>query len=158
MPQTTQIYETDGVAVVKSGTPESPYYTLADYLLAKVNFDIPMEVIVSICLDRDRDINEVASEVEKEVRDLCYADLLKWIVFGISKRGTVSDSDNGWSHSDGGYTLSENDKARMIKLANSIYLANGEETFGKTSAKIVSMGIRPADRDMLGNHIPHILR
>ena len=139
-------------------TPAEAAYSISDYLLGCVNIDIPSEVLVRICLDRDISYNAEATEVEKSVRDLCKADLLVWMVMGVSKRGTVSDTDNGWTHSDGGFTLTDADKVLFLKMANEIYEENGEDTIGKTKATFRSQGIRPADYTLQGEPVPHILK
>ena len=158
MSVTTDILETKGAALKEGCAPEVFTYTVKDYLIGCVNFDIPIEAVVRICLDREVDMNEDAMATEKSVRDLCKADLYVWIVLGVSRRGNNSDSDNGWSHTVGGFTLTEKDKEYLLKAANAIYEENGEQTIGKTAVKIKSYGIKPADFDVSGVPQPHILR
>lgn len=153
----TEIIETKGAALRKEDSAEVFSFTMMDYLASSVNFDIPSEVIVRICVDRDIDYNADAMAVERNVRNLCKADLLVWMVYGVSRKGNTSDTDNGWNHTDGGYTLTEADKALFLKAANAIYEENGEKTIGKTSVKIQSYGIRPADFDTNGQPQPHII-
>lgn len=156
MSETTNILEAKGAALEKRVASEA-YYTIKDYLYGCVNFDVPSEAVIRICLDREVDILAEAACIEKNVRDLCKADLFVWIVLGVSRKGNNSDSDNGWSHTAGGFTLTEQDKAYLLKAANAIYEENGESTVGKTTVKIKSFGIKPADFDVSGIPQPHIV-
>lgn len=147
-----------GCAIIPDSTQQPVVVTLEDYLYGCVNIDVPREAIVRICLDRDVDMHEEAVNVEKFQRDLCKADLLVWMALGVTRRGTVSDADNGWTHSDGGFTISEADKNLFINIANRIYEANGEKAVGKISVSITSSGIRRADTTTDGIPMPHILQ
>lgn len=148
----------EGVTLPEQGAPESSVVTLEEYLYGCVNIDVPREVIVRICLDRDIDFNEDAMSVEKSLRDLCKADLLVWMVMGVTRRGTVADSDNGWSHSDGGFTITDADKKLFLKMANKIYADNGEELIGGVKARIINHGIKPANISLDGSPLPYIVR
>lgn len=157
-------YDIEGDALVNDeGTTddvqeEKAPLSIEDYLYSTVNFDVPEETIVRILLERDVECGSPAMEVPKQSRDLCKADLYVWIVMGVSRRGTVTDTDNGWTHSDGGYTLTEADKSYFIKAANTIYEKYGEDTVGKTKFKFTSHGIQPA-RYIPGDiPLPHIIR
>ncbi len=153
------INEREGEAIVTGGSPtqSSHIQTMEDYLCGCVNMDIPKEVILRILLERDVDIYDDIFNIDKRVRDLCKADLYVWMCMGVSRRNTVADSDNGWSHSDGGYTISSDDKKLFLKIANAIYEENGERTVGKTTARITSSGIKPCNRDIDGSPLPYIL-
>ena len=78
---------------------------------------------------------------------------------GPSKINSTSDSDNGWSHSEGGYTLSDDDKDRMLKYAKAIYDKYDEEFDydDSVSVAIESFGITPCDYDEAGIPLPHIV-
>lgn len=159
MPNYPFAHNMTGVALKENeGAPVISSFTIADYLYGSVNFDVPSEVIVKICLDRDIDYHSEAMNVEKSQRDLCKADLLVWMALGVSKRSNNVDSDNGWSHSNGGYTLTEADKELFLKTANAIYEENGESTIGKTKAKIQSFGIKPANIGIDGMPLPYIVK
>ena len=147
--------EVEGDAIVTDSTPDTSY-TIADYLLGCVDIDVPRETIVRICLDRDIDICENAADIDKNVRDLCKADLFVWMVTGVSRRGTVTDTDNGWTHSDGGFTFTDEDKARFLSMANKIYDDNGEDTIGRTKAKVFSYGIKRSNVSPDGTRLPYI--
>ena len=158
MNNSSNINETKGAAIIPDGSPEVSVLTLEDYLYGCVNVDVPREAIVRICLDREVDMHEEAYNIEKSVRDLCKADLLVWMVLGVSRRGSVSDTDNGWTHSDGGYTFTEADKKYFLKIADAIYEENDEATVGKIKAKIISSGIMPANYRLDGMPMPHIIQ
>ena len=128
-------------------------YTVRDWLFGRVNFNVPESAVEAILRERDVDGDtEYAdrSGLAVDVR-LLKADLLKWIVLGAGKVNNTSDVDNGWSHSDGGYTLSKDDKRMLIDEANAIYAElEPASVFGKKKARMRSAGIMPAYRDTDG--------
>lgn len=136
-------------------TPE--VYTVKDWLFGCVNFAVPDSAVEAVLNERGIDGDTMYSErgmLETDVR-LLKADLLKWIVLGAGKVNNTSDSDNGWSHSDGGYTLSKDDKKLLMDEANGIYAElEPESVFGKKKIRMRSAGIMPAYRDMDGNPLP----
>lgn len=99
----------------------------------------------------DRDVNSIR---------LAYADMLKWFIVGPSKKNNVSDTDNGWSHSGGGYELAADDRKLLIKEANAIYneLEPESTVKSKSTFRMNSLGVRHADYDAVGNPLPHIIR
>ena len=138
-----------------SGTYSS--YTVRDWLFGCVNFSVPDSAVDCILAERSVDGDteyEDREELELDVR-LLKADLFKWIVLGPGKVNNTSDADNGWSHSDGGYTLSKDDKKMLMDEANAIY---GElepaSVFGKKTIRMRSAGIMPAYRDFDGTPLP----
>lgn len=139
---------------------KSEIYTIGDYLFGCVNFDIPEEAVSAKCAERGIDPSSAFSAVDQRDRDLLKADLLYWIALGATKVNNTSDSDNGWSHSSGGYTLSNDDKERMLDCANAIYDEYGEEPPFDDSVKVNvhSFGILHCDYDFAGFPLPHIER
>lgn len=134
-------------------------YTVEDWLFGCVNFAVSQEAVDRIFAERSVDgSQEYAKEINVTVGEgeepktidirLLKADLLKWIVLGPGKVNNTSDSDNGWSHSDGGYTLSPEDKKLLMNEANGIYEElEPESVFGKKKIRMRSAGIMPAYRD-----------
>lgn len=134
-------------------------YTVGDYISGCVNFEIPDETIRAKCFKRGINPDDSASETDSSTLDLLEADILVWIVYGASSVNNTSDSDNGWTHSGGGYQLTSEDKDRLLARANSIYSENGEATVGRKSTfRIVSNGIREADRFINGVPVPRIIK
>ncbi len=135
-------------------------YTVMDYLPAKVKFDIPKSAMLAIFADRDVDPATPYADADKGALRLAYADMLKWFVLGGSKENNTSDTDNGWTHSGGGYELDDTDRKLLIKEANAIYdeLEPTSVIKNKTTFKIMSFGVRRADYDIAGNPIPHIIK
>lgn len=134
-------------------------YTVEDWLFGCVNFAVSQDAVDRIFAERSvdggqeyaKEINVTVGEGEEpktiDIR-LLKADLLKWIVLGPGKVNNTSDSDNGWSHSDGGYTLSLEDKKLLMNEANGIYEElEPESVFGKKKIRMRSAGIMPAYRD-----------
>lgn len=100
---------------------------IEDYLKGKVGMDVP-DSAISVILD-DRGLREGTdtAELDKRTKELCTADLYLWCAATPSKKGTVSDADGGWKHSDGGCETSAYDKRNFRELAYSIYNRYGEK-------------------------------
>lgn len=132
-------------------------YTIGDYLFGCVSFAVPEETVVAKCVDRDVDPTEAYANVSQRERDLLKADLYIWICMGPTKVNSVSDSDNGWSHSEGGYQLTDEDKDRMLAYAKTIYDKYGEEFDYDDSVEVTvsSFGIQPCDYNEADIPLPH---
>lgn len=135
-------------------------YTVFDYLAARVKFGIPRKALFAICADRGIEPSTAFADRDADSVRLAYADMLKWFVIGPSKKNNVSDTDNGWSHSGGGYELTADDRKLLIKEANAIYDELEPESVikSKSTFRMDSFGIRHADYDAIGNPLPHIIR
>lgn len=135
-------------------------YTIEQYLFDAVNFDISEGAVKAALMKRgiDGTFPYDADDSDNSSVELAKADIYKWIVLGPSRVGAVSDSDNGWSHSGGSYTLSEADKKLLTDEANAIYEANGEEDsiFGKMKIRVRSMGIMGCHYTAEGRPLPRI--
>lgn len=140
-----------------SGNIDSGVYTAKGYLSGCVNFPVPDEAAEHILMNRGVDSDAESSDLDTETKELLKADLYVWFCMGPSRVGAVSDSDNGWSHSDGGYTLSESDKERMLDYANAIYEKYDEESpvDDSVTVDISSYGVMHCDFDGSGNPLPH---
>ncbi len=133
--------------------------TAEDYVFGCVNFAIPQEGVDDVLGERKIEASKPYEELEKKDKELLKADIYVWICMGPSKINSTSDSDNGWSHSEGGYTLSDDDKDRMLKYAKAIYEKYDEEFDydDSVSVAIESFGITPCDYDEAGIPLPHIV-
>lgn len=155
---------------------EKKVRTVRDYVFGCVNFQISDETAECICdergIDPDKtfdelfpkpteDATDVVSEEEnlepKRTKELLKADLYVWICMGPTKVNSTSDSDNGWSHSEGGYQLTDEDKDRMLAYAKTIYDKYGEEFDYDDSVEVIvsSFGIQPCDYNEAGIPLPH---
>ena len=143
----------------------SKEYTVGEWLFGCVNFAVPQSAVDVICAERGVDpdsaygkkvaITSQQTEQGEVDSRLLKADLYKWIILGPGKVNNTSDSDNGWSHSEGGYTLSEEDKKLLMDEANAIYEElEPESVFGKKKIRMRSAGIMPAYRDTDGTPLP----
>ena len=138
---------------------ERSFSTVADYLYGCVNFEIPDEAVDYVCSGREIAIDTPISDAGRQNLDLLRADLYTWIVLGPGSVNNTSDTDNGYTHSGGGYSMSKDDKSLLLSAANAIYSKYDEPTVGKkTTFKINSFGIRRADIDPCGMPLPHIIR
>lgn len=138
---------------------EKTLFTVVDYLINKVRFRVPRKALTPILLDRDLDVGMEYVLCDKDKVRLAYADLLKWYVLGASKMNNVSDADNGWSHTEGGYELSDNDISALKAEANAIYKELDPDSALKrrSSFRVTSHGIKRAVRDINGFPMPHII-
>ncbi|MBR1449557.1 MAG: hypothetical protein IJ588_12535 [Prevotella sp.] len=146
-------------------------YTVGDWLFGCVNFAVPQSAVDAICAQRGVEagteyggyiaaMTSQSTEEDAPLPDirLLKADLYKWIVLGPGKVNNTSDSDNGWSHSEGGYSLSKDDKKLLMGEANAIYEElEPESVFGKRQTKVHSRGIMPAMRSLDGEPLPRVL-
>lgn len=135
-------------------------YTIEVYILAKVKFEVPVDALYPIFIDRGFEKSTPINDCDMDKVRLAYADLLKWMVLGPSKVNNTSDTDNGWTHSSGGYQLTQDDIKELKSEANAIYKKlEPESVFGKKSTfRINSGGIMRANIDVSGNPLPHINR
>lgn len=138
---------------------ENKVRTAEDYVFGCVNFAIPKEGVDHVLKEREIKAETAYEELDKQTRELLKADIYVWICMGPSKVNSTSDSDNGWSHSEGGYTLTDEDKDRMLKYAKAIYEKYDEEFDydDSVSVAIESFGITPCDYDEAGIPLPHIV-
>lgn len=134
--------------------------TAYDYLIDKVKFDVPKKTMLSIMVVRGIDLEALYKEVDKDTLRLAYADTLKWFIIGPSKKNNVSDSDNGWSHSEGGYQISDEDRKEMKAEANAIYKELEPESVmkRKSTFRMVSHGIKKANVTSYGMKLPHTIK
>ena len=135
-------------------------YTVEDYILAKVKFEVPVDALYPIFIDREIDAKSPVMDCDKDKVRLAYADLLKWMILGPSKLNNTSDTDNDWTHSSGGYQLTSDDIKELKNEANAIYVElEPSSVFGrKTTFRMNSGGIKRANIDLAGNPLPHIIR
>ena len=156
---------------------EKKVRTVRDYVFDCVNFQISDETAEHICdergIDPDKTFDELFPKPEadapdavaddenviepKRTKELLKADLYVWICMGPTKVNSTSDSDNGWSHSEGGYQLTDEDKDRMLAYAKSIYEKYDEEFDYDDSVEVnvSSFGIQPCDYNEAGIPLPH---
>lgn len=122
---------------------EETAYMFSKWLSDSVNIGVSEGLVRSILAEREVNEDSLYSDVDIRTRNLCMADLYSRIALTSPNReGAVSDSDNGWSHSDGGYTLSEYDKKQLLNTANAIYAMYNEPEKGrKVTVKITNYGL-----------------
>ena len=139
---------------------EMEIYTVNDYLINKVKFEMPMKALRTIMVDRELEDGIDFSACDRDKVRLAYADMLKWFALGPSKVNNTSDSDNGWTHSGGGYEISDEDRSEMKAEANAIYEELEPESMlkKKSTFKIVSHGVKRANRTPWGAPLPHIVK
>lgn len=134
-------------------------YTVFDYLAARVKFDIPMAALLAILADRGIESDTAYTDKDADATRLAYADMLKWFVLGPNKRNNTSDTDNGWTHTGGGYELDDEGRKLLIKEANAIYdeLEPDSVIKVKSTFRMRSYGVKPANISMDGEPLPHVV-
>ena len=139
---------------------EMNIYTVNDYLINKVKFDMPMKALLGIMHDRELENGIDIETCDKDKVRLAYADMLKWFVLGPSKVNNTSDSDNGWTHSGGGYDMSDNDRSEMKAEANAIYAELEPDSMlkKKSTFRLTSHGVKRANYSTCGEPLPHIIK
>lgn len=139
---------------------ETNAYTVLDYLANKVNFEVYRETVIGILADRGVDPSDMYVDSDRDSMRLAYADLLKWFLLGPNKVNNTSDSDNGWTHSGGGYDMSDDDRAEMKAEANAIYkeLEPGSMLKKKSSFRIISHGVKRASYSPWGSPLPNLIK
>lgn len=137
---------------------ETKIRTAEDYVFGCVNFALPQEAVDYVLGERkiQKSLNE--DDLDKQTKQLLKADTYLWVCVGPSRVGSVSDSDNGWKHSEGGYTLTDDDKDRMLSYVKATYEKYGEEFLfdDSVSVTVSSFGIAPCDYNEAGIPLPHI--
>lgn len=139
---------------------ENKCFTAFDYLASRVKFEVPEKTIIGIMYKRGIDRDSLIGDNENNVLELAYADILKWFIIGPSKVNNTSDSDNGWTHTGGGYDLSDEDRSEMKAEANAIYAQLEPESVlkKKSTFRVNSHGVKRANYSPYGEHLPHIIK
>ena len=139
---------------------ENKGFTAFDYLASRVKFEVPEQTILGIMYKRCIDRDSLICDNDNDTLELAYADILKWFIVGPSKVNTTSDSDNGWTHSGGGYELSDEDRYEMKAEANAIYAKlEPDSVLKKKSAfRVNSHGVKRANYSPYGEPMPHIIK
>lgn len=139
---------------------ENKGFTAFDYLVSRVKFEVPEQTIIGIMYKRGIDRDSLIGDNENNVLELAYADILKWFIIGPSKVNNTSDSDNGWTHTGGGYDLSDEDRSEMKAEANAIYAQLEPESVlkKKSTFRVNSHGVKKANFTPWGTPLPHIVK
>lgn len=139
---------------------ENKCFTAFDYLVSRVKFEVPEQTVLGIMYKRCIDRDSLIYDNDNNTLELAYADILKWFIVGPSKVNNTSDSDNGWTHSGGGYELSDEDRYEMKAEANAIYAQlEPDSVLKKKSAfRVNSHGVKMANYSPYGEPMPHIIK
>lgn len=146
--------------IVKKRDTYNGEYTIGRYLKGKVKYGVTDEALRAILADRGLTAGVLYGDADRDTLRLCYADILKWYILGASKVNNTSDTDNGWTHSGGGYELSDEDISSLKSEANAIYQELEPESAlrRKSRFRMQSYGVRRADTTVSGEYLPHVNR
>lgn len=126
---------------------EKKMFTAGDWLAAKVKFGVPDETIEAVLAERGAEPCTPYADCERDALRLAYADILRWMVLGPGKVNNDTDSDNGWSHTSGGYDMSDGDRAELKAEANAIYreLEPGSVLKNRPTFRMRTHGVKRAN-------------
>lgn len=139
---------------------EEEVRTTYTHLINKVRFSVPRQAMLGILAERGLYPEESYEDCDKDKARLAYADTLKWFILGPGKVNNTSDADNGWSHSEGGFDISEEDIKNMAAEANAIYAELDPASMLKrrSTFRMSSHGISRANLDLCGMPLPRTRR
>lgn len=135
-------------------------YTAVEHLMNKVRYGVPKKAVLAIAAERGLDASAAFMDTDKDTLRLCYADLLKWVLTGPSKVNNSVDTDNGWSHTEGGYELGDEDRKLLRDEANAIYgeLEPESAIVSQSVFRMTTLGVCRARKDLRGNWLPPEVR
>lgn len=99
---------------------------IVDYLKGKVSYEVDTSNILVILEDRGVLETEDSQNLEIKTKDLCYADLLMFLVTVFTGGGETTKRGN-WSESKAKYTITTTDRMRLKNIADSIYSKYNEK-------------------------------
>ena len=139
---------------------EEEVRTIYTHLINKVRFSVPKQAMLGILAERGIYPDESFEDCDKDKARLAYADTLKWFILGPGKVNNTSDADNGWSHAEGGFDMSDADRKNMTAEANAIYaeLEPSSMLKRKSTFRMHSHGIKRVTLDIDGTPQPHIIK
>lgn len=139
---------------------ERAVYTVGEYLSDKIRFGVPDGAVRAILADRGIDESAALMDCAKGGVRLAYADLLKWVLTGPGKVNNSSDTDNGWSHTEGGYEIGDADREQLMSEANAIYdeLEPSSAIRRKGAFRMACFGVKRANKDLCGDWLPRVER
>lgn len=113
------------------------YTTIEDYLLGSVPFSVASSALNNIRVTRGIAYGADVATLSTKTIQLAVADVLMWGATSYTSWSGQKDSDGGWSHTEGSFTLSADDKASMRSRAMQIYKLYGD------SASSPSLRVEP---------------
>lgn len=153
MPDTTDNTNTSSM--------QTTVYTARDHIFGCVDCPLPPSAAEFILSERGIDGDTPKAEMDRRTLDLLRADTYVWLATTTPyKMGGVTDKDNSWEHSDDGFTLTEDDKQRLLAMANGIYEMYDEPLVlvKKKTIRLQSHGIMRANRSYCGDYVPRITK
>lgn len=115
-------------------------YTIEQWLVGKVDFNVPESAIKAILFDNKVAEGMPVANVAERERDLCLADLLVWLSSSSTASSGEYISDGGWQHQKANKTVF--DRAGLIARAKALYKKwNSEKAESTTNAKITVKAI-----------------
>ena len=100
---------------------EEQTYTVEQKLRGKFSTLLTDANIMSVCDDAGIDANGDWKSLSEKQKDMALA----WTYVLLSDKETtsqkISDKDGDWSHSEGGTTISKEDKKNWLRKANALF-------------------------------------
>ena len=118
---------------------ETPFI---EYLVSLTPLAVDETALQAILFNRGIEEDIVVGDVELKERELCYADMLMWCADAPSLTGSVSDTDGGWSHKEGGTRMTNAERASLRNKANAIYRKYSEAISSESTIKLHNQGMK----------------
>ena len=115
-------------------------YTIEQWLIGKVDFNVPEAAIKAILFDNQVSEGVSAADVDERERDLCLADLLMWLSSSSTATSGEYISDGGWQHQKANKVVV--DRASLVARARELYKKwNSEKAESVIGGKITIKSI-----------------
>lgn len=116
--------------------------TIESYLSGIVPWSLSEAMLNTIRIKRGIAYNASATSLSLETLELATADAYMMAISMPSSYTGAKDSDGGWSHTEGNYSISSGDKGLFKSLANAIYKKYSDLSYLAT-VKITSLNGTP---------------
>lgn len=94
-------------------------YTIEQWLLGMVDYDVPQNTIMAILYNNGVTMGMPMFSISEKQKDLCLADLLMWLSSSSTTSQAEIISDSGWSHQKSGKII--HDRVGLIQKAKTLY-------------------------------------
>lgn len=116
--------------------------TIERYLKDLTAYDVTDGAIQNALINVGVQGGSFVEQLSVKQRELCEAYIYQWCASTPSVTSSKSDSDGGWSHSEGAKQTSAYDKRLMRQMANDIFSRYGVLNKTASTIKVRSFGMK----------------